>query len=178
VTAGRNIVACLCQRLCAILALVSAPLACAPAAACPRAEVSRPPPVAAELKFDWPTTGRMVVECRTADGETIEIPGRDDAEVRAAQSGLVLFAGEFKGYGDLVLIRHQGGFVSATYGQFAHLRVKRGDAVGKGEPIAAMRPLADSPALLRFELRRGAQAVDARPLMSAPLPPSELAATN
>jgi septal ring factor EnvC (AmiA/AmiB activator) len=94
--------------------------------------------------------------------------------VRAAQSGLIVFAGELRGYGKLVAIRHRGGFVSATYGDLGDLRVKANDSVETGQPIGAMRSTEDFAGDgLRFELRRGAKAIDPRPLMSTLGPPRE-----
>ncbi len=157
--------------------IVLAGLASAPAAGCPQAQVaeSAEPPrhAAAELKFDWPVAGRSVIECWTEDREKLTIAARDGAEVRAAQSGLVVFAGELKGYGNLVAIRHQGGFVSATYGDIGDLRVKAHDSVVSGQAIAAMRAPEDEMAEVRFELRQGAGPIDPRPLMRTDEPPPE-----
>jgi len=153
-------------RWAAWLVCASIALACAPAAACPRAEAAKGAPTppeaakaAAEPKFDWPALGRLVMECWTK-GKTIVIAVDDGAEVRAAQSGRVVFAGQFKGYGDLVLISHDGGFVSATYGDIGGLRVKAGDHVDLGQPIAGMWSLEDKAAVLRFELRLGSEPID------------------
>jgi septal ring factor EnvC (AmiA/AmiB activator) len=57
-----------------------------------------------------------------------------------------MYAGELKGYGNLVLIRHDGGFASADCRDAGALRVKRHDSVGTGEAIAAMRaPQCETP---------------------------------
>jgi septal ring factor EnvC (AmiA/AmiB activator) len=165
----------------AAFALITLPtLACGPAAACPQPQTADGAPgsphgaqVAVRPKFDWPVGGSIVIECWTEDKEKITIAARDGVTVRAAQSGLVVFAGELKGYRNLVLIRHQGGFVSATYGDIGALRVKRGDSVASEQPIAAMRAPEGAMAELRFELRRGAEWIDPHPLMRAGEPPSE-----
>ena len=135
------------KMLCGLgaLALIAlAPLACAPAAACPQTQVAEaepaPPqaaPLQAELKFDWPVRGRIVNGCGIEDKERITIGARNGAEVRAAQSGLVAFAGELKHYSNVVLISHDGGFVSASYGDdVGDLRVKRHDSVQTGQAMA------------------------------------------
>lgn len=159
--------------------IVPALLVCASAAACPQAQIAEAVPAAqkaefgaAELKFDWPVRGRIVFECWTEDKEKITIAARDGAEVRAAQSGLVSFAGELKRYGNLVLIRHEAGLVSATYGDIGDLRVKRGDSVQSGQTIAATRGQ-DEMNELRFELRRDGEWIDPHPLMRTDKPPSE-----
>jgi septal ring factor EnvC (AmiA/AmiB activator) len=158
-----------------------APLACPPAAACPQTQVAeaapapaRALPLRAELKFDWPVRGRIVYGCGIEDNDMIAIAAGNGAEVRAAQSGLVAFAGELKGYGNVILIKHEGGFVSAYYGDdVGDLRVKRRDSVAGGQAIAAMRAPEGDMAELRFELRRGSEWIDPRPLMRTDEPKSE-----
>lgn len=160
--------------------IVLAPLVCAPAAACPQTEVAEAEPISpqaarprAELKFDWPVRGRIVYGCGIEDRERITIAARRGAVVGAAQSGVVFFAGEFKQYGNLVLIRHEDGFVSAIYGDIGDLRVKRRDSVQTGEAIAAMRAPEGVMAELSFELRRGGEWIDPRLVMRADEPASE-----
>jgi len=168
-------------RLAALSLIAAAPLVCAPAAACPQTQVAEaepaPPqaaPLQAELKFDWPVRGRIVYGCGIEDKERITIGARNGAEVRAAQSGVVAFAGELKHYGNVVLIEHEGGFVSAYYGDdVGDLRVKRHDSVQTGQAIAAMRAPEGVMAELYFELQRGSEWIDPRPLMRTDEPPSE-----
>ena len=81
--------------------------------------------------------------------------------------------GGLKGYGNLVLVRHEGGFASATYGDIGDLRVKRYDSVQTGQAIAAMRAPEGGMAELSFELRRGSEWIDPRPLMRTEEPPSD-----
>jgi septal ring factor EnvC (AmiA/AmiB activator) len=168
------------RGLAALALIASAPLACEPAGACPGTEVTESAPGSPHIakpvaapKFDWPVRGLIVIECLTEDKEKITIAARDGAEVRAAQSGVVVFAGEYKGYGNLALIRHEGGFVSAYYGDIGPFRVRRHDSVETGQAIASMRAPEDEMAELRFVLRRGSTTIDARPHMSSPEPPRE-----
>ena len=164
----------------ALALMVLAPLVCAPAAACPQTQVAEAEPVSpqaapprAEPKFDWPVRGRIVFECWTEDKGRITIAAPIGAELRAAQSGVVAFAGELKHYGNVVLIKHEGGFVSATYGDIGDLRVKRRDSVQTGQAIAAMHAPEGEMAELSFELRRGSEWIDPRPLMRTEEPPSD-----
>jgi septal ring factor EnvC (AmiA/AmiB activator) len=165
----------------ALGSITLAPLVCAPAAACPQTQVAEaepaPPqaaPPRAEPKFDWPVRGRIVYGCGIEDKERITIGARNGAEVRAAQSGVVAFAGELKHHGNVVLIEHEGGFVSAYYGDdVGDLRVKRHDSVHTGQAIATMRAPKGVMAELSFELRRGSEWIDPRPLMRTDEPPSE-----
>jgi septal ring factor EnvC (AmiA/AmiB activator) len=161
--------------------IIAALFACAPAAACPQTQVAAADPAPAqaaarraELKFDWPVRGRIVHGCGIDDKEMVTIAAGNGAEVKAAQSGVVAFAGELTHYGNVVLIKHEGGFVSAYYGDDVDdLRVKRHDSVQTGQAIAAMRAPEGVMAELSFELRRGSQWIDPRPLMRTEEPPSE-----
>ena len=81
--------------------------------------------------------------------------------IKAAEDGVVAYAGnELKGYGNLVLVRHSNGFVTA-YAHASELLVKRGETVKRGQVIAQGRPdrQRDRPQL-HFEIRKGATPVD------------------
>ena len=98
------------------------------------------------------------------DGINIAIPQGTD--VHAAESGRVAYAGnELKGYGNLVLIRHDNGWVSA-YAHADQILVKRDDVVRRGQVIAkaGKTGTVDQPQL-HFELRQGAKPVDPLPHM-------------
>ena len=98
------------------------------------------------------------------DGIDISVP--QGAEVMAAEGGVVAYSGnELKGYGNLILIRHDGGWVSA-YGNNDQLLVKRGDKVKRGQTIAKAgnTGAVDRPQL-HFELRQDSKPVDPLPHM-------------
>ena len=85
----------------------------------------------------------------------------DGTPVKAAESGVVAYAGsEIKGFGNLVLIRHPNGFVSA-YANNGDISVKRGEQVKRGQTIAKSGQSGNvaSPQL-HFELRKGSTPVD------------------
>jgi murein DD-endopeptidase MepM/ murein hydrolase activator NlpD len=81
--------------------------------------------------------------------------------VHAADSGVVVYAGnELRGFGNLLLVRHADGWVSA-YAHCDALLVKRGDNVKRGQVIARVGQSGNVNApQLHFELRKGAEAVD------------------
>lgn len=119
----------------------------------------------ASSSFRWPVKGRVISKYGSKPGGTrnegINIAVPEGTSVRAAESGIVAYAGnELKGYGNLVLIRHDGGWVTA-YAHNKQLFVKRGDTVKRGDVIAkaGQTGSVDSPQL-HFELRKGATAVD------------------
>ena len=116
---------------------------------------------AAHPEFRWPAHGRIIqcFSCGGNDGINIAVP--EGTQVKAAESGVVAYAGsELKGYGNLVLIRHPNGFVSA-YAHNGELSVKRGDQVSRGQTIAKSGQSGNvgSPQL-HFELRKGSTPVD------------------
>src|SRR5438045_4901439 len=85
----------------------------------------------------------------------------EGTSIRAAEGGVVAYAGnELKGYGNLVLIRHEGGWVTA-YAHNQDLFVKRGDTVKRGDVIskAGQTGSVSSPQV-HFEVRKGATAMD------------------
>ena len=112
----------------------------------------------------WPARGHIVQSFGEmggvkSDGINIALP--EGTPVKAAENGVVAYAGnELKGYGNLVLIRHDNGFVSA-YANNGDLKVKKGDAIRRGQVIATSGQSGNvtSPQL-HFELRKGATPVD------------------
>jgi murein DD-endopeptidase MepM/ murein hydrolase activator NlpD len=127
-------------------------------------------PEPASGRFRWPARGRVIASFgkRTDgthnDGINIAVPQGTD--IHAAEGGRVAYAGnELKGYGNLVLIRHDNGWVSA-YAHADQIMVKRDDVVKRGQVIAkaGKTGTVDQPQL-HFELRQGAKPVDPLPHM-------------
>lgn len=125
-----------------------------------------PPPVPAG-NFIWPAQGRIISTYGAKeggmhnDGINISVPA--GTPVHAAQNGVVAYAGnELKGYGNLLLVRHANGWMTA-YAHNSKLLVKRGDTVKRGQTIslAGSTGSVTSPQI-HFELRKGAKAVDPR----------------
>ncbi len=115
----------------------------------------------ARPEFRWPARGRIIQGFATGGNDGINIAVPEGTQVKAAEGGVVAYAGsELKGYGNLVLIRHPNGFVSA-YAHNGELDVKRGDQVKRGQTIAKSGQSGNvgSPQL-HFELRKGATPVD------------------
>ncbi|HEY7845119.1 MAG TPA: M23 family metallopeptidase, partial [Bradyrhizobium sp.] len=85
----------------------------------------------------------------------------ENTPVKAAEDGVIAYAGnELKGYGNLVLVRHSNGFVTA-YAHASEILVKRGDQVKRGQVIARSGQTGNvSSPQLHFEIRKGANPVD------------------
>ena len=115
--------------------------------------------------FRWPVRGRVIAAFGSKpngmqnDGINLAVP--EGTPIKAADDGVVAYAGnELKGYGNLVLIRHSNGFVSA-YAHASELMVKRGDLIKRGQVIAHAGQTGNvtSPQL-HFEIRKGSTPVD------------------
>lgn len=123
------------------------------------------PPARAASKFLWPVRGRIAVKFgprgKGIHNDGINILARRGTPVRAAENGIVAYSGnELRGFGNLLLIRHAGGWTSA----YAHndvLLVSAGDRVRRGQTISRVgRSGSVVRSQLHFELRRGKQAVN------------------
>jgi murein DD-endopeptidase MepM/ murein hydrolase activator NlpD len=116
-------------------------------------------------KFLWPVSGKIISRFGAKQGglhnDGINIAAPRGTPVRATENGVVAYAGnELRGFGNLLLIRHADGWVSA-YAHNETLLVKRGDRVQRGQTIAHVGATGNvSSPQLHFELRRGANAVD------------------
>ncbi|SFJ79450.1 Murein DD-endopeptidase MepM and murein hydrolase activator NlpD, contain LysM domain [Bosea sp. OK403] len=118
--------------------------------------------------FRWPARGRVISGYSGKGGnEGINIAVPEGTPVKAAEGGTVAYAGsELKGYGNLVLIRHPNGYVSA-YAHNGDLKVKRGDTVKRGQVVANSGQSGNvSSPQLHFELRKGSSPVDPTPYLT------------
>ena len=114
-----------------------------------------------EPEFRWPARGRIIQGFKAGGNDGINISVPAGTSVRAAEAGTVVYSGDgLKGYGNLVLIKHPNGFVTA-YGNNGELDVKRGEKVTRGQVIAKSGDTGNvnSPQL-HFELRKGSTPVD------------------
>jgi murein DD-endopeptidase MepM/ murein hydrolase activator NlpD len=110
------------------------------------------------VKFQWPVSGRVILNYGATDSgernDGINIAAAQGAPVRASASGTVSYCGnELKGYGNLVLIKHDNGYITA-YAHVDSFVVNRADRVLAGQVIAYAGSTGDvtSPQL-HFEIR-------------------------
>ena len=118
-------------------------------------------------KFIWPVKGTVVsnfgVVGKGRRNDGINIKAATGTNVKAADKGVVAYAGnELKGFGNLVLIKHSDGYITA-YAHNQRLYVKKGQKVLRGEKIATVGSTGsvNSPQL-HFEVRAGKKAVNPR----------------
>lgn len=145
---------------------LAAPVQAAPAqvANVPAAE----PAMSGNDKFRWPVSGRVLVDFASSKGTGINIEAPEGAAVKAAENGTVIYVGSgVEGYGNLILIRHPNGYVSA-YAHLGSMSVAKGANVTRGDTIGAagMTGSVNKPQL-HFELRKGATPVDPVPLLAS-----------
>lgn len=134
-------------------------------AALPRAPALPSVPAASGQGFIWPVQGKVISafgpKGKGMHNDGINIAARKGTAVRAVENGVVAYVGnELRAFGNLVLIKHGGGWVS-TYAHAEEILVARGDRVRKGQVIARVGNSGNArEPQLHFELRRGKNAVD------------------
>ena len=119
-------------------------------------------------KFRWPASGRVITDFAGSKGTGINIEVAEGSPVKAAENGTVIYVGSgVEGYGNLILLRHPNGFVSA-YAHLKSMSVTKGSTVNRGDGIgtAGMTGSVSKPQL-HFELRKGATPVDPVPLLAS-----------
>ncbi len=134
------------------------------------APVATPAPESRVVRFLWPARGPILSDFGPKpnglhnDGINIAMP--PNGPVVAAGDGQVSYAGNgLRGYGNLILVRHGGGWITA-YAHNSELLVEKGAVVRRGQVIAkAGRSGGVTQDQLHFEVRKGAKAIDPKPLL-------------
>lgn len=128
-------------------------------------------------RFPWPVRGRILAGYGNSTGsghnEGINIAAPLGTPVRAVDSGTVAYSGnEVKGYGNIVLIRHSDGWISA-YAHLGDVSVRQGEAITAGEVIGKVGNSGGvNEPQLHFELRRGQKPVNPTEFL-APAPSAD-----
>jgi lipoprotein NlpD len=136
---------------------------------------SPPPQPSAEdgqdtVAWMWPATGRVLAGFSEATNKGVDILGKVGDPVFASASGRVVYSGVgLRGYGKLIIIKHNQTYLSA-YAHNNNLLVKEGQNVARGQKIAEIGSSDSSQAKLHFEIRRLGKPVD--PLKFLPDRPS------
>jgi lipoprotein NlpD len=149
---------------------VSAPAAAPPAAgpsadvaaARPQSQSPRVPEIdGGNIDWAWPATGKVITGfSETANLKGIDIAGKAGQSVLASGPGKVVYAGSgLRGYGKLIIIKHNNTFLSA-YAHNREILVKEGQLVTKGQKIAEMGDSDADQVKLHFEIRRLGKPVD------------------
>jgi lipoprotein NlpD len=117
--------------------------------------------IIANYTFNWPTEGRVVANFIPANGKKgIDIAGRKGALIKAAAKGVVAYAGSgLAGYGNLIIIKHEGPFLTA-YGNNLRNLVSEGQQVKAGQIIAEMGVVDRTFWGVHFEIRKAGHPVN------------------
>jgi len=116
-------------------------------------------------KFSWPVRGKVISSYGAKkgglynDGINIAVPSKEP--ILAASDGVVAYVGDdLKSYGNLILIKHAGGYTTA-YAHLSDIKVKKGDKVSHGKVIGAAGSTGNvSSSQLHFEIRKGSKTYD------------------
>ena len=119
------------------------------------------PPATGKSPWGWPVNGKVVRRFSTSKGNKgIDIAVASGTPVRASKGGVVVYAGSgLRGYGQLVIVKHNDEFLSA-YGHNRKLLVEEGDQIRSGQVIAESGTTAGATGQLHFEIRRNGNPVD------------------
>lgn len=123
-----------------------------------------PPPAAPvngdDVTWIWPAGGKLVATYSDGGSKGIDIAGKAGDPVVAAGDGKVVYSGTgLRGYGKLVIVKHNNTYLSA-YAHNQTILVKEGQSVSKGQKIAEMGNTDADQVKLHFEVRRQGKPVD------------------
>ncbi|MDP2247358.1 MAG: peptidoglycan DD-metalloendopeptidase family protein, partial [Nitrosomonadales bacterium] len=115
----------------------------------------------AGITWSWPTTGKVLTGFNDAgSAKGIDIGGTTGQAITAAAPGKVIYSGsDLRGYGKLVIVKHNADFLS-VYAHNSKILVKEGDQVARGQKIAEMGNTDTDKTKLHFEIRRQGKSVD------------------
>lgn len=116
--------------------------------------------IATSISLIWPAAGTVVRSFDGGNSKGIDIANTAGTPVIAAAAGTVVYAGNgLRGYGNLLIIKHDADYLTA-YAHNRVLLVKEGQAVTQGQKIAEMGDTDNDRVALHFELRYGGRSID------------------
>jgi lipoprotein NlpD len=148
-------------------AMPSATVPAAPSAVAPSvggavapSAATRPNEAAAVGNWSWPVEGKVIETFNETRNKGVDIVGKEGDPVLAAADGQVVYSGSgLRGYGNLVIVKHDDEYISA-YAHNRQILVKQGQSVKRGQKIAELgKSDADVPKL-HFEIRRQGKPID------------------
>lgn len=119
-------------------------------------------PVRSRGSWVWPMRGKVVrnFNAKRIGANGIRIAGKPNQTVNAANAGVVAYKGNgLNGYGNVVIIKHQNGLLSA-YGFLSKTYVKEGQSIKKRQKIGTVGYAANKQLMLHFEVRRNGRPVN------------------
>jgi lipoprotein NlpD len=112
------------------------------------------------IEFIWPAKGRLLAGFAEPNNRGVDIGGRIGDPIVAAAPGRVTYTGSgIRGYGKLIIIRHENGF-NSVYAHNKDVLVKEGQNVARGQKIAELGDSDSDKPKLHFEIRKSGKPVD------------------
>jgi len=113
-----------------------------------------------DIDWAWPTKGKVVANFNEASNKGLDIAGSSGQAITAAAAGKVIYSGsDLRGYGKLVIIKHNANYLS-VYAHNSLILAKEGQQVSRGQKIAEMGNTDSNSVKLHFEIRRQGKSVD------------------
>lgn len=128
---------------------------------------SKAPTEAGDIDWLWPTKGKVVGNFSESSNKGLNISGVTGQSIQAAAGGKVIYSGsDLRGYGKLVIIKHNKNYLS-VYAHNSQILVKEGQQVSRGQKIAEMGNTDSSTVKLHFEIRHQGKSVDPAKYLAA-----------
>jgi lipoprotein NlpD len=120
-----------------------------------------------DIEWAWPTKGKVTASFNEASNKGLDIAGSTGQSVNAAAAGKVIYSGsDLRGYGKLVIIKHNSTYLS-VYAHNNQILVKEGQQISAGQKIAEMGSTDSNSVKLHFEIRRLGKSVDPSKYLAA-----------
>ena len=126
----------------------------------PKKTATAPAAPAGGIRWQWPARGKLLKSSTPTAKKGISIAGRTGQKIVAAATGKVVYSGSgLRGYGNLIIIKHNETYLSA-YAHNRDLVVKEGESVKAGQQISTMGTDSKGAPVLHFEIRKNGKPVD------------------
>ena len=120
-----------------------------------------------DMDWAWPTKGKVLANFNEVSNKGIDIAGSTGQAVNAAATGKVIYTGsDLRGYGKLVIIKHNATYLS-VYAHNSQILVTEGQQITRGQKIAEMGNTDSNTIKLHFEIRRQGKSVDPSKYLAA-----------
>jgi lipoprotein NlpD len=132
-----------------------------------KATPEKAPVASGDIDWQWPVNGKLLTSFAEGSNKGLDIAGKTGDAVQAAADGVVSYAGSgLRGYGNLVVIRHNATWLS-VYAHNSKILVKEKQAVKRGQKIAEMGSTDAASPRLHFEIRQQGKPVDPQTILPA-----------
>lgn len=132
-----------------------------------KATPEKAPVAGGDIDWQWPANGKLLTSFAEGSNKGLDIAGKTGDAVQAAADGVISYAGSgLRGYGNLVVIRHNATWLS-VYAHNSKILVKEKQAVKRGQQIAEMGSTDAASPRLHFEIRQQGKPVDPQTILPA-----------